>query len=86
MGKLEETMEAYFGQSSADDLQEKVILEKDKMSLPHALIILHKFCDRNIFGQNVEEAFQVVFEWIDNMAILLKKSGGIDESNGNKTE
>lgn len=71
MGKLEETMEAYFGQSSADDLQEKVILEKDKMSLPHALIILHKFCDRNIFGQNVEEAFHVVFEWIDNKDELI---------------
>lgn len=86
MGKLEETQEAYYGQSSADDLQEKVIVEKDRMSLAHALIILHGLLDRMYFGQNVEEAFQVVFEWIDNMIIFLKKSGGSDESKGNKNE
>lgn len=74
MGKLEETQEAYYGQ------EEKVIVEKDRMSFPHALMILHRFRDRNFFGENVEEAFQVVFEWIDNMALLiawerLKKDG-----------
>lgn len=65
MGKLEETQEAYYGQD------EKVIVEKDKMSLPHALMILHGLLDRMYFGENVEEAFQVVFEFIDNMALLI---------------
>lgn len=80
MGKLKETQEAYFGQ------EEKVIVERDRICLAQALIILHGFYDRNIFGQNVEEAFQVVFEFIDDMAILLKKSGGRDEKKRNKTE
>ena len=65
MGKFEETQAAYYGS------EEKVIVEKDKMSLPHALMILHGLLDRMYFGENVEEAFQVVFEWIDNMALLL---------------
>lgn len=60
MGKYEETQE------------EKVIMEKDKIGLAQALIILHEFRDRNILGQNVEEAFQVVFGFIDEMAILFR--------------
>lgn len=59
---------------------EKVIVEKDKMGLAQALIILHEFRGRHIFGQNVEAAFQAVFEFIDDMAILLQKIEGIYES------
>ncbi len=86
MGKLEETQEAYFGKSSADDLQEKVIVERDRMCLVQALIILHVLSRLHTPGGEIQEAFQVVFEFIDDMAILLKKSGGSHESKSNKTE
>lgn len=71
MGKLEETQEAYFGQNTETDLQEKVIVEKDRMSLPHALMILQGLPSLVNLGDDIEEAFLVVFEWIDNMALLL---------------
>lgn len=74
MGNLKETQEAYFGH------EEKVIVEKDKMSLPHALMILNQLRDRVYLEENVEEAFQVVFEWIDNAIIFFKKKGSSYES------
>lgn len=64
--------------------EEKVIVEKDRMSLPHALMILHQLHSRVFLGENVEEAFQVVFEFIDNMAILLGKLEDIYESKVNQ--
>lgn len=74
MGKLEETQEAYYGQ------EEKVIVEKDKMGLVQALGILHSLRDSLSSCGEIHEAFQVVFEWIDNMILFLKKFGGSDES------
>ncbi len=69
MGKLEETQKAYLEQ------EEKVIVEKDRMSLPHALMILHQLHGRVFLGENVEEAFQALYEWIGNIMILLHKLG-----------
>ncbi len=80
MGKLEETQEAYYGP------EEKVIVEKDRMGLVQALGILHSLRDGLSSCGEIQEAFQVVFEWIDNMVILLHELGGNHESKGNKTE
>lgn len=63
---------------------EKVIVEKDRMGLAQALITLHQLLGRVYLGENVEEAFQVVFEFIDDMAILLEKIEGIYESKVNQ--
>lgn len=54
---------------------EKVIVEKDRMGLVQALGILHNLRDLST-DEYILEAFQVVFEWIDNMVLLLKKFGG----------
>lgn len=54
---------------------EKVIVEKDRMGLVQALGILHNLRDLST-DEYILEAFQVVFEWIDNMILLLKKFGG----------
>lgn len=70
MGRLEETQEAYYGQ------EEKVIVEKDKMGLVQALTILHSLRDGLSSCGEIQEAFNVVFEWIDNMVILLHGFGG----------
>lgn len=76
MGKWEETQEAYY---SRENPEEKVIPERDKMGLVQALTILHSL--RDSFSQCKEmqevcEAFETVFEWIDNVVILSAKFGG----------
>lgn len=80
MGKLEETQEAYYGQD------EKVIVKRDRMCLAQALKILHVLSRLHTPGGEIQEAFQVVFEFIDDMAILLKKSGDNHGSKRNKIE
>lgn len=70
MGRLEETQEAYYGQ------EEKVIPEKDRMGLVQALMILHSLRDGFSSCDKIQEAFDIVFEWIDNVTILFKMSGG----------
>lgn len=77
MGKWEETQEAYHGREETPE--EKVIPEKNEMGLVQALTILHSLRDgfsscKEMDG--VSEAFNVVFEWIDNAVILFKKFGG----------
>lgn len=67
MGKLEETQKAYFGQ------EEKVIVEKNKMGLVQALLILNSLKDLHSASDDIQEAFQVVFAFIDEMNILLEK-------------
>lgn len=85
MGRWEETKEAYYGRE--DSPEEKVIPERDKMGLVQALTILHSLRDAyasceeygpaedHESNKDVKEAFNTVFEWIDNVVILLKKSG-----------
>lgn len=77
MGKWEETQEAYYGRENP--AEEKVIPEKNKMGLVQALTILHSL--RDGFSsckemQEVCEAFETIFEWIDNAVILFAKLGG----------
>lgn len=59
--------------------EEKVIPERDRMGLVQALTILHRL--RDILGEynDYAEALQVIFEWIDNMVLLLKKIGSWPE-------
>lgn len=78
MGKYEETQEAYFGQG------EKVIVERDRMCLAQALIILHSLRDMYSECEDIQQAFRAVFEFIDDMAILLQKIEGIYESKVNE--
>lgn len=80
MGKYEETQEAYFGKD------EKVIVKRDRMCLARALIILHSLRDMYSECEDIQQAFRAVFEFIDDMAILLEKLEGIYESKRNKTE
>lgn len=70
MGKWEETQEAY---GIRED--EKIIPQKDKMGLVKALNILHSLRDAYESCEDVKEAFNTVFEWIDNAVILFKKFG-----------
>lgn len=77
MGKWEDTQEAYHSQVEVSE--EKVIPQKDKMGLVQALTILHSL--RDGFSsckemQEVCEAFETIFEWIDNAVILFAKLGG----------
>lgn len=52
---------------------------KDRMGLVQALMILHSLRDICAGGDNdLSEALDVVFEWIDNIVILLRKSGCSD--------
>lgn len=74
MGKWEETQEAYHGQEPAPE--EKVIPERDKMGLVQALTILHRLRDTYESCEDIRDAFNVVFEWIDNAVILFAKFGG----------
>lgn len=62
---------------------EKVIVEKDRMGLVQALGILHNLRDLST-DEYILEAFQVVFEWIDNAVILFMKFGSRsdDEKDG----
>ncbi len=54
---------------------EKVMIERNRMGLVQALTVLHNL--RDISGDDhIREAFNVVFEWIDNAVILFKKIGG----------
>ncbi|MBD5516091.1 MAG: hypothetical protein HDR06_15980 [Lachnospiraceae bacterium] len=60
---------------------ENIIPEKNRMSLVHALMILHKVrrvekLMEQIGIEQCGEAFDVVFEWIDNVVILLNRIGG----------
>lgn len=60
--------------------KENVIPEKNRMGLVQALMILHKVrkIDKLLEQIGIEqcgEAFDVVFEWIDNMVLLLHKIG-----------
>lgn len=71
MGRWEATKEAY--QIRED---EKIIPEKDKMGLVQALKILHGLQEAYESCEDVREAFDTVFGWIDNAVILFKKSGG----------
>lgn len=52
--------------------------ETDRMGLVHALGILHKIRDslECLEMNECVDAFNVVFEWIDNIVILLDKIGG----------
>lgn len=56
--------------------QEKSV-EHDRMSLVYALELLHRLRDTLKSLDMIEyvEAFNVVFEWIDNVVILLNKLG-----------
>lgn len=77
MGKWEETQEAYYSRENPPE--EKVIPEKNKMGLVQALTILHSL--RDSFSSckemgEVNEALNVIFEWIDNAVILFAKFGG----------
>ena len=61
------------------DKEEKVINEKNSMGLVHALDILHKLRDlfETLEGfEDVVEAFNKVFGWVDEMVLLLNKIGG----------
>lgn len=69
MGRSEDTQEAYYGQ------EEKVIPERNRMGLVQALTILHSLRDGLSSCDDVVEAFNVVFEWIDNAIIFFKKFG-----------
>lgn len=76
MGKWEETREAYHGENPA---QEQVIPEKNRMGLVQALTILHSLRDGFLPCKEMKEvceAFEVIFEWIDNAVLLFAKSGG----------
>lgn len=73
MGKWEETQEAYYSRENPPE--EKVIPEKNKMGLVQALTILHTLRDAYESCEDIREAFNVVFEWIDNAVILFKKFG-----------
>lgn len=52
-------------------------VEQDRMSLVHALQLLHKLREtlESLDMLEYAEAFNVVFEWIDNVVILLNKLG-----------
>ncbi len=71
MGNWEATKEAY--QIRED---EKIIPEKDKMGLVQALQILHGLREAYESCEDVREAFDTVFGWIDNAVILFKKMEG----------
>ncbi len=83
MGKWKETEEVY-----CMDEGKKVIPERDRMSLVNALIYLHMLRDilsdakggfRELYDEYVA-AFNRVFEWIDDVSLLLgkkKDAGGI---------
>lgn len=62
---------------------EKVIVEKDRMGLAQALGVLYNLRDLST-NEYILEAFQVVFEWIDNAVILFMKFGSRsdDEKDG----
>ena len=51
--------------------------EIDRMDLVHALNILHNVRDslKGLEMSECVEAFDVIFEWIDNVVILLNKLG-----------
>lgn len=65
---------------------EKVIVEKDRMGLVQALGILHNLRDLST-NEYILEAFQVVFEWIDNAVVLFMEFGrhSHDEKDGGTT-
>ena len=51
--------------------------EKERMSFVHALQVLHNVRDslKGLEMSECVEAFDVIFEWIDNVVILLNKLG-----------
>lgn len=70
MGNWEATKEAYQIREG-----EKIIPEKDKMGLVQALKILHGLREAYESCEDVREAFDTVFGWIDNAVILFKRWG-----------
>lgn len=60
------------------DKEEKVMEEKNPMGLVQALVMLHEISDHaELMGiHSYTEAFRTVFCWIDEMILLLKKTGG----------
>ncbi|MBD5524022.1 MAG: hypothetical protein HDR04_06315 [Lachnospiraceae bacterium] len=61
--------------------RENIIPEKNRMSLVHALMILYKVQKAEKLMEQIGieqcgEAFDVVFEWIDNVVLLLNRIGG----------
>lgn len=70
---------------------ENIIPEKNRMSLVHALIIVHKVrrLEKVLEQIGIEqcgEAFDVVFEWIDNTVLLLQKIGDRHGQTKNRPE
>lgn len=64
--------------------EEKVIPEHDRMGLVQALTILHKLRDLCMGDNNdLAEALDVIFEWIDNVVIFLNKFGRSGKENKN---
>lgn len=58
---------------------ENINSSKDRMGLVQALLILHTyrdFCMQHDLDSQVAPALDVIFEWIDNMVLLLHKIGG----------
>ena len=53
--------------------------EKNRIGFVQALQILHDFRNNNVitvFNPDLAYALDVIFEWIDNMVLLLHKFGG----------
>lgn len=62
--------------------EEKIIPERNRMGLVQALTILHYYRDNNVynlFNPEFADALDTIFEWIDNMVLLLKKIGSWPE-------
>lgn len=62
--------------------EEKIIPERNRMGLVQALTILHHYRDNNVynlFNPEFADALDTIFEWIDNMVLLLKKIGSWPE-------
>lgn len=55
--------------------EEKLIPEKDKMGFVQSLQILHLLRDGIGEGNDIYNAFQTVFQWIDEMFLLLYEIG-----------
>lgn len=69
-------------EAAITEKEEKVIPQRDKMGLVHALTILHHFRDiQRSLGMESELAYalDVIFEWIDNAVLLFYKFGSRSE-------
>lgn len=74
MGKWNDTKEAYY----CMEKEEKVIPEKDRPGFVQSLGKLHELRDilEKLGLDDYVIAFNRVFEWIDEIVILLDKLGG----------